>query len=186
MSDFTLSRISKSDSWRTPAELYASLDAEFHFDDDPCPIGGVGGLDRQWGKSVFVNPPYSNPLPWCRKAYEESQRGSVVVGLLRGDTSTRWFHEWVLGKAEIRFLPGRLHFEGKGPAPFPSIIAIWRGGKARAASFYEAVAEAVRDTEIDTVNKCDLVKKLCAKLKAQDARFDAARFSEACWNESEW
>ncbi len=124
MTDFTLSRISKSDSWATPQKVYADLDAEFHFNDDPCPLGGNGGLDREWGTSVFMNPPYSNPTPWVKKAYEESLRGKVVVGLLRGDTSTRWFHDWVYRKAELRFFKGRIRFNGK-PAPFASIIAIW-------------------------------------------------------------
>lgn len=127
MSDFTKSRISKSDHWRTPSKVYEPLNAEFHFNDDPCPINGNGGLDRGWGSSVFMNPPYSNPLPWCKKAVEEMKKGKTVVGLLRGDTSTQWFHEFVLPHAELRFIRGRLKFDGKKPAPFPSIIAIWRG-----------------------------------------------------------
>ena len=128
MSDFTLSRISGSDSWATPRDLYNALDEEFHFDDDPCPLFDappIDGLTRAWGNSVFMNPPYSKPEPWCKKAYEESLLGKTVVGLLRGDTSTRWFHDWVLGKAELRFVKGRIKFNGN-PAPFASIIAIWR------------------------------------------------------------
>ena len=126
MSDFTLSRMS-DDDWKTPKDIYNILNIEFHFNDDPCPIGGTGGLDREWGTSTFMNPPYSKPTPWCKKAYEESLKGKVVVGLLRGDTSTRWFHDWCLGKAEIRFIKGRLRFNGLKPAPFPSILVIWRG-----------------------------------------------------------
>jgi site-specific DNA-methyltransferase (adenine-specific) len=124
MSDFTLSRISKSDSWSTPKAIYNLLDEEFHFNDDPCPLDGVGGLDREWGTSTFMNPPYSNPTPWVKKAYEESLKGKLVIGLLRGDTSTQWFHNWVLPYAELRFVKGRLKFNGN-PAPFASIIAIW-------------------------------------------------------------
>lgn len=128
MSDFTKSRISKSDDWPTPDELIESLDGEFHFDDDPCPIAGEllhDGLSRKWGSVVYMNPPYSDPEPWVRKAYEESLTGSTVVGLLRGDTSTNWFHKWVLPYAELRFIRGRVCFNGK-PAPFSSIIAIWK------------------------------------------------------------
>ena len=124
MSDFTKSRISKTDNHVTPPEFYAMLDAEFQFDDDPCPISGNGGLSRKWGKRVFMNPPYSNPTPWVEKAYKESLDGSLVIGLLRGDTSTMWFHNWVLPYATLRFVKGRLKFTGK-PAPFASIIAIW-------------------------------------------------------------
>ena len=126
MSDFTKSKMS-DDNWRTPEKIYKELDAEFHFNDDPCPLNGSGGLEREWGLSVFVNPPYSNPMPWCRKSYIESLKGSTVIMLLRGDTSTNWFHDWVLNKAELRFIKGRLHFNDKGPAPFPSIIAIYWG-----------------------------------------------------------
>ena len=131
MTDFTKSRLSRSDNWATPGALYDALDKEFHFNDDPCPMLHdnselfLGGLAREWGTSTFINPPYSNPTPFCQKAFEESLRGKVVVALLRGDTSTKWFHHWVLNKAdEIRFIKGRLSFNGK-PAPFPSIIAIW-------------------------------------------------------------
>ena len=72
------------------------------------------------------SPPYSKPTPWVKKAYEESLKGKIVVGLLRGDTSTRWFHDWCLGKAkEIRFVKGRIHFNDSKPAPFASIIVVW-------------------------------------------------------------
>ena len=56
--------ISHSDNWETPKELYNSLDAEFGFDFDPCPINctDFDGLQIDWGKSNFVNPPYSQKL----------------------------------------------------------------------------------------------------------------------------
>ena len=127
MSDFSLSRMS-DDNWATPKELYNVLDAEFHFTDDPCPLDpniSVDGLMREWGTVCFMNPPYSKPEPWVRRAYQESKRGKIVVALLRGDTSTRWFHDWVLGKAQLRFIKGRLRFNDQKPAPFPSIIAVY-------------------------------------------------------------
>ncbi len=131
MSDFTKNRITKSDDYETPKDIYEDLNAEFHFNDDPCPLFGQGlplldGLSREWGSSVFMNPPYSDPLPWCRKAVEEMKRGKLVVGLLRGDTSTEWFHEYILPYAEIRFVRGRIKWTNGGRCPFASIIAIWR------------------------------------------------------------
>jgi len=131
MSDFTLSKKS-DDNWATPKDLYKKLDEEFHFTDDPCPVNGKGGLEREWGERTFMNPPYSNPTPWVKKAYEESRKGKIIVGLLRGDTSTRWFHDWVLGRAELRFIKGRLRFGDRNkPAPFASIIAIWKPCKEK-------------------------------------------------------
>jgi hypothetical protein len=45
--------------WATPADLYRALDAEFHFTLDPCPLNGLGGLDRTWkGERVYCNPPW--------------------------------------------------------------------------------------------------------------------------------
>jgi len=130
---FGRSRLPNNDSWRTPKELYDKLNIEFAFNDDPCPIGGDGGLNREWGTSTFINPPYSHPAIWCKKAVEEMKKGKLIVGLLRGDTSTGWFHDYVLPHAELRFIRGRLKFRREGytgklsPVTFPSIIAIWRG-----------------------------------------------------------
>lgn len=130
MSVFQLSRISGSDSYATPDDLYNALDKEFNFNFDPCPLNDdpvIDGLSIEWGSSTFMNPPYSKPYEWVKKAYQESLKGKTVVGLLRGDTSTKWFHDYVLPYAELRFIKGRIKFNGK-PAPFPSIIAVWRIG----------------------------------------------------------
>ncbi len=124
----------QSDDWATPLGLYRELDNEFHFNDDPCPLQAKGkitdGLERDWGTRTFVNPPYSNPLPWVRKAIAEARRGKLVVMLLKSDTSTRCFHDYILPYAEIRYLRGRLKFSGTngvcGRAPFPSLVAVFQ------------------------------------------------------------
>jgi site-specific DNA-methyltransferase (adenine-specific) len=117
-----------NDDVSTPNWLYQELDDEFHFNDDPCPLYGKeneDGLLREWGTKTFVNPPYSKPHPWCEKAVIEARRGKIVVMLLRVDTSTKWFHEFVLPFAEIRWVKGRVKFDGKKPAPFASMVAIY-------------------------------------------------------------
>ena len=62
-----------------------------------------------------------------KKARREAERGALVVGLLPARTDTAWFHEYVYRAAtEIRFLKGRLKFEGAAAsAPFPSMIVVW-------------------------------------------------------------
>jgi hypothetical protein len=77
--------------WLTPPDLYAALDAEFHFDFDPCPFPlpeGFDGLTCEWGQSNYVNPPFGSiihqgkkkgPTAWVRKAIEEQQKGKLVV-----------------------------------------------------------------------------------------------------------
>lgn len=66
---------------------------------------------------------------WVEKMYASAERESadVVVALLPARTDTRWFHEYIYGIAEIRFLRGRLKFgNATASAPFPSMVVIWR------------------------------------------------------------
>ena len=51
-----------------------------------------------------MNPPYSDPVPWLNMAIEQAELGKTVVVLLRVDTSTNWFHDLVLPRAEVRFV----------------------------------------------------------------------------------
>ena len=132
---------SQTDLWETPQDLFDELDAEFHFSLDVCAIPEnakcdhfftpkVDGLRQNWGGqgTVWCNPPYGRELnKWVKKAYETAQQGETVVMLLPARTDTKWFHEYVYGKAEIRFVKGRLKFGGsKNAAPFPSMIIIYR------------------------------------------------------------
>ena len=46
--------------------------------------------------------------------------------LIPARTDTKAFHEYIYGKAQIRFIKGRLKFGGsKNPAPFPSMVVIF-------------------------------------------------------------
>jgi len=130
-----------SEEWGTPQEFFDKLNEEFHFTLDPCATDdntkckkhytkADDGLAQDWtGETVFCNPPYGRDIwKWCRKCYEHAQSGGgVAVMLIHARTDTRWFHDWVYGKAELRFIKGRLHFNGsKNNAPFPSLVAIYR------------------------------------------------------------
>lgn len=118
---------SATDHWSTPKEVYDKLDSEFHFNFDPCPLHGNGGLDIDWGSRTFVNPPYSAIKDWIKKGYETSQGGTTVVLLIPSRTDTRWWHDYVMKAAEIRFIKGRLKFgDAKNNAPFPSCIVIFK------------------------------------------------------------
>ena len=57
--------------------------------------------------------------------------GATIVMLIPARTDTSYFHDYIYGKAEIRFLRGRLKFEDENgaamnPAPFPSMVVIFR------------------------------------------------------------
>lgn len=121
---------SLTDDWKTPARVYQRLDEEFGFDFDPCPIGGSDGLDIDWGNSNFVNPPYSKLKAWCKKAYEEHQKGKTVVMLIPSRTDTYAWHEYIMKATEIRFIRGRLKFgDSKNSAPFPSAIVVFKNNR---------------------------------------------------------
>jgi phage N-6-adenine-methyltransferase len=77
-------------------------------------------------KCVWMNPPYGRGLlgKFLAKAVEEAGRGVTTIALLPADTSTRWYHDYCLGRPTI-FLKGRIVFgPGKTAAPFPSMIVI--------------------------------------------------------------
>ena len=118
--------------WKTPRALYQALDAEFHFDYDPCPVKPTeNGLGSEWGETSFVNPPYGQEITkWIQKGYEESWKGNTVVFLIPSRTDTRWWHDYIMKADEIRFIRGRLKFDDqKNSAPFPSAIVIFKNNK---------------------------------------------------------
>ena len=119
---------SEKQNWKTPKAFYQALDAEFRFDFDPCPPKpDFDGLSIEWGAVNFVNPPYSQVARWVKKGYQESVKGKTVVFLIPSRTDTRWWHEYVMAAKEIRFIKGRLIFEGsKFNAPFPSCVVIFK------------------------------------------------------------
>ena len=136
---------SSTAEWATPKDFYRQLDKEFHFTLDPCATPenakcekfftkDQDGLAQDWsGEIVFCNPPYGREIEaWCRKCYEHARAGGVAVMLIPSRTDTGWFHDLVYGKAEMRFVRGRLHFGGsKWNAPFPSLVAIYRPEEER-------------------------------------------------------
>lgn len=140
---------SKNMCWCTPQDFFDKLNEEFHFILDPaatektakCPLyytPETDGLSQSWnrGGAVFCNPPYGREIgKWVKKAYDESQKGQTIVLLLPARTDTKYFHDYIYGKAEIRFLRGRLRFtdeDGKAsdPAPFPSMIVLYNNQTA--------------------------------------------------------
>lgn len=131
---------SKSVVWETPQDLFDKLNAEFHFDLDVCALPENAkcekyytpeddGLSQPWNGVCWCNPPYGRTIgKWVQKAYETFAGGGTVVMLLPARTDTKWFHEYIYNKAEIRFIKGRLKFgNSKNAAPFPSMIVVFDG-----------------------------------------------------------
>jgi site-specific DNA-methyltransferase (adenine-specific) len=124
-------------------DLFARLDAEFHFDLDPCAsaenakcpryfTAKEDGLKQEWTGRVFMNPPYGRAIAlWVAKAWEASQMtAELVVCLVPARTDTGWWQSHVT-RGECRFLPGRLRFGGgRHSAPFPSAVIVFRNAKS--------------------------------------------------------
>lgn len=123
------------------------MDDEFHFTLDAAASDKsakcakyytreTDGLAHDWsGETVFCNPPYGKETKlWVKKCYEESLKGTTVVMLIPARTDTSYWHDFIFGKADVRFLRGRLRFirEDGTPgdsAPFPSAVVIFKGVK---------------------------------------------------------
>ena len=132
---------SATDMWATPQSFFDELNNEFHFTLDPCATKANAkcnkfytidedGLQQDWkGEVVFCNPPYGKMISsWVRKCSQESKKpNTMVVALLPARTDTRYFHDYIYGKAkEIRFIKGRLKFgDSKNSAPFPSMVVVF-------------------------------------------------------------
>lgn len=77
--------------WLIPKEIYGPLNKEFKFDFDPCPYPFKrDGIEIDWGKSNWVNPPFRikdainghGPTAFVRKAIEEYKKGKTSVLIL--------------------------------------------------------------------------------------------------------
>lgn len=130
--------------WETPPEVFAPLHAAFAFTLDVCAQPTTAkvprffdetadGLSRAWGgERCWMNPPYGREIyAWTRKARLEAALGALIVGLLPASTDLAWWHDDILGHAEIvKWYRGRIRFLTGGPYRasgfFPSVAVVWR------------------------------------------------------------
>jgi len=133
---------SKGIEWETPRELFEELDKEFNFTLDLCASKDNKKCEKYYsekedalkqnpkGEIVFCNPPYGKFIKlFVKKCYELSKE-NIVVLLIPARTDTIYFHDYIYGKAELRFIKGRLKFggnqNGSGSAPFPSMLCVFK------------------------------------------------------------
>ncbi len=116
---------SSDDNWRTPGWLLDILFPDGRYF-DPCPINpsGLRASDGmgEWptDRPVFLNPPYSDPAPWLKRASEHT---GPVVCLVRCDPSASW---WSYSEGfKVTLIGQRLRF-GKAQQAAPFASAIWR------------------------------------------------------------
>lgn len=159
-----------SDEFGTPDYIFKPLNDEFHFTFDAaasaenakCPLFFTKEDNalalRSWVNEAnayevdpvfWCNPPYSrgNVSAFIKKAYEESQNGATVVLLVPARTEQDWFHDIVLPNAEVRFVRGRIKFNGgKTSARQSHMVIIFPKQKIRVARARFAAVDRYRLT----------------------------------------
>lgn len=118
------------DTYQTPKYLFDWLNKRFNFDVDGCAseknrlcveyIGKGSASSEDFLEPIhfpasnvrfYVNPPYSNPLPFVQRAAELKQAGHLVVMLLPADKSTKWYSVIQQHATEvIDIIGGRVNF----------------------------------------------------------------------------
>ena len=117
--------MSLTDSYNTPKWI---ADRVGTFDLDPCSNDRthirarqtyalpLDGLSLPWVGRVWLNPPYSNPLPWMEKLHNERAAGRVTESLVlvKLDVSPKWWHTLTnpaYGRFDAWFFHKRLQFD---------------------------------------------------------------------------
>lgn len=136
---------SNKGDWRTPLPLFERVSDVFgRFDLDACAnaqnrlcetyfsLDGIDGRHAAWadhGTRIWCNPVYSRnraEMAWpFQRALEACQQGCSVVFLVFARLDTAWAHQYVLGKADVHCIEGRIRFSAPAPAPrgFPPNMA---------------------------------------------------------------
>ena len=124
----------------TPRDLFERYSRIYRFTLDVCATAENAkckryftpeqdGLAQPWSGRCWMNPPYGREIgKWVNKAFVSTamHEADVVVCLLPARTDTQWFHQWCK-QAQVEFLEGRIQFDGAtGPAPFPSMIVVFK------------------------------------------------------------
>ena len=111
-----------TDHWATPSDIYKKYMDEGYI--DPCPLHCEEDNRQKMyiDKKIFINPPYSDIENWVQFIKNNIKNNKEIHLLIPARTDTNYFHELLLLKPTIIFIKGRLKFNDKGCAPFPSII----------------------------------------------------------------
>ena len=135
------SRASGKTDYGTPKKEYGHYDAMFGFDLDVCATAENAkcdkyftpednALEQTWTGVCWMNPPYGKDLPkWLEKAYKETRKPRcTVVAFIPASTETKWWHEWVVGKADkVIYHKGRVQFDGaEWPAKYANVAVVYR------------------------------------------------------------
>jgi len=121
-------RAKVNDSTSTPDDLLAALHSHFKFDFDPCPLEcNVDALTLDhWGKSNFVNPPYSNLLMknFLAKGIEEYKKKNYSVFLIPFRGNRKYWFKYIWPNASEIWLINKTVTFKQYELPFPHPLCL--------------------------------------------------------------
>jgi phage N-6-adenine-methyltransferase len=137
--DIDLFTSSETDEWATPPEFVRpltqafngyELDAASGAEDSPIAqtVFQENGKQQTWFGDVWCNPPYSEMVSWTNKVVAEATRDQVdsITYLVKGDTSTEWWHTAINTAEYVAMIDHRLAFgDGENNAPFASHVFLF-------------------------------------------------------------
>jgi phage N-6-adenine-methyltransferase len=144
MASFNNKFNSVKQDWTTPQSLFNKINLEFNFEWDlaasetnaKCSkffTKEQDGLKQIWNGVCWLNPPYgdksSKMVDWIKKAYNDSKNNDklTVVMLIPARTNTKWFHEYCMKAAELKFILGRPKFgDSKHGLPQPLVLVVFK------------------------------------------------------------
>lgn len=145
-----------SDACFTPRDIVEGVESALGgaIDTDPCwhPDSHVerygvrydgrergDGLAGEWAGSLWMNPPYSKPLPWARRFKAHADAGSPSIALVKLDPTTEAWRTLTSSGAVVGLLRRRVAFEGEfAGGNVPNMV----------------VAFVARNVELETLLEC--------------------------------
>jgi phage N-6-adenine-methyltransferase len=119
----TKTPVEQRDCWQTPKFVFDYFNNRFDFRMDVAASKENSlvdlnywteeddALSQNWSVcGNWCNPPYSDIMPWVKKAIEQMEQGCLTVMLIPADTSVKWFKLAFDNCAECHFISGRLAF----------------------------------------------------------------------------
>ena len=153
------------DSWSTPDYIFKWLDDIFDFDVDlaadehntKCRLNHFtaddDGVKQHWsyfGKTGWLNPPYSKIAPWISKAIQEQKDNRfTTVMLIPTPNGESYYREIFKHASDIIFITGRLSFIDANGKP--------KSGNTR-GSCIVVFGHRFGSINVSHVNRNDLIK----------------------------
>lgn len=102
--------------------------------------------------------------------------GGVAVMLIPARTDTKRFHDYIYGKAEVRFIKGRLKFgDCENSAPFPSMVVVF-GKEPNERRTRPMGSISLYDYQLDAINRMKNGCILCGGVGSGKSRTSLAYY----------